>query len=87
MNPRAKKVHVKEGFTLEVEFSNGEIRLFDVTPFLQYPVYKPLKDRALFEQIFIRQGIVQWPNEIDIAPDTLYLDSKTLPEVRVRARN
>jgi len=76
MNPRAKKAKAIDGFKIEVEFANGEIKIFDMTPLLNYPVYQPLKARALFEKIFVSQGIVQWPNEVDISPDTLYLDSQ-----------
>jgi hypothetical protein len=78
MNPRAKKAKALEGFKIEVEFTNGEIRIFDVTPFLSYPVYQPLKALEYFEKVFVSQGIVQWPNEVDISPDTLYLDSQKL---------
>lgn len=76
MNPRAKKARALEGFKLEVEFTNGEVRLFDMAPLLNYPVYQPLKDPSYFGKVFVSQGIVQWPNEVDISPDTLYLDSQ-----------
>ncbi len=78
MNPRAKSAKALEEFKLEVEFSNGEIRLFDVTPLLKFPVYQPLKDRHYFERVFVSQGVVQWPNEVDISPDLLYLDSQAV---------
>lgn len=76
MNPRAKKAKAIDGFKIEVEFSNGEIKIFDMAPLLSYPVYQPLKAREYFEKVFVSQGIVQWPNEVDISPDTLYLDSQ-----------
>ena len=46
MNPRAKKARALDGFKIEVEFANGEVKIFDVTPLLGYPVYQPLKARA-----------------------------------------
>lgn len=78
MNPRAKFAKVLSGFKIEVEFSNGEVRQFDVTPLLSYPVYQSLKSRTYFEKIFVSQGIVQWPNEEDISPDLLYMDSQAV---------
>ena len=78
MNPRAKKAKALNGFMVEVEFTNGEIKHFDVTPLLKYPVYESLKVRTYFEKVFVSQGIVQWPNEVDISPDTLYLDSQSV---------
>ena len=76
MSPRAKKVKVVSGYKIEVEFDNGEVRIFDVSPLLNLPVYQPLKNRSYFEKVYVDHGIVQWPNEVDISPDTLYLDSK-----------
>ncbi len=78
MNPRANSVEVLDGFRIKVGFRNGEIRIFDVTPLLQYPVYQPLKDSSYFARVFVSQGIVQWPNEVDISPDTLYMESQSV---------
>ena len=78
MNPRANKVKALEGFKIEVQFSNGEIKHFDVTPLLKYPVYQSLSKRSYFEMVFVSQGIVQWPNEEDVSPDLLYMDSKAV---------
>ncbi len=78
MNPRAKKVKTLGGFQIEVEFTNGEIKHFDVTPLLNYPVYLPLKVLTYFELVFVSQGVVQWPNEEDISPDLLYIDGMSV---------
>ena len=75
--PRALKVSVLEGYRLEVEFADHQVRIFDVSPLLEFPVYQPLKSRAYFEKAFVSNGIVQWPNEEDISPDTLYLESRS----------
>ncbi len=75
MSPKAKTAKALNGFQLEVEFINGEKRYFDVTPLLKYPIYQSLKLPGYFEQVFVSQGIVQWPNEEDISPDLLYLES------------
>ncbi|PWU17611.1 MAG: DUF2442 domain-containing protein [Bdellovibrio sp.] len=76
MSPRAKKVKAVAGYKIEVEFTNGEVKVFDVSQLLDLPVYQPLKNRSYFEKVYIDGGIVQWPNEVDISPDTLYLDSQ-----------
>ena len=78
MSPRAKKVKALNGFQIEVEFTNGEVKHFDVSPLLNFPVYQALKVRAYFEKVFVSQGVVQWPNEEDISPDLLYLDSQAV---------
>ena len=49
----------------------GRIRLLekDVTGALA-----PLRDSRLFERVFIDNGAVAWPGEIDLAPDAMYED-------------
>lgn len=78
MNPRAKSVKPLNNYILEVEFTNGDVKHFDMKSLLQYPVYQPLKDPPYFKRVFVSGGIVQWPNEEDISPDLLYLDSRVV---------
>jgi hypothetical protein len=69
------RVVPREDYQLEIEFSTGEVRLFDVRPYLDKGVFSQLKDRALFARAFVAFDTVCWPNELDIAPDTLYIQS------------
>ena len=62
-------------YHLLVTFLNGERRRFDMTPYLQYPVFQRLKNTAFFSLARVDYGTVTWPGEIDIAPETLYDDS------------
>lgn len=34
----------------------------------------PLQDPHFFEQVFINEGAVAWPGEIDLAPDAMYAE-------------
>ncbi|MFN6247009.1 DUF2442 domain-containing protein [Microcystis sp.] len=38
-------------------------------------MFQELKNKQYFNQVKILDGTVTWPNEQDICPDTLYLDS------------
>ena len=78
MNPRVKSVKVLEDYLLELEFENGEKGHFFMKPYLEYPVFKPLKNYELFKKAKATFGFVSWDNDIDMSPDTLYLDSKIL---------
>lgn len=62
----------KDDYKLEISFDTGEIRLFDVSPYLEKGVFKQLKDIALFKQAHVQGGTVCWPGDLDIAPETLY---------------
>lgn len=78
MNPRVKTVVAKEGYRLEIAFSNGEVGVYDCTPILDFGVFKELQDLGYFKQARVVGGTVVWPHEQDICPDTLYEDSKKL---------
>lgn len=75
MNPRVKDVQPLENFRLRLTFVNGEKRLFDVSPYLVYPAFKRLANPAFFSLGHAGHGTVVWPDNIDLCPDTLYLDS------------
>ena len=57
---------------LVLDFENGEKRRFDMLPLLEQNPWIRIKPAALFERVFIENGTVAWPGNIDIAPETLY---------------
>jgi len=65
-------VYPRDDFHLELTFSTGEVRLFDVRPYLDKGVFRRLQDVALFKQAYVAFGTVCWPGNLDIAPETLY---------------
>ncbi|HYT49630.1 MAG TPA: DUF2442 domain-containing protein [Pyrinomonadaceae bacterium] len=67
-------------FTLDVKFSDGSIRRFDVKPYLNRGIFKELSDVDYFKQVRVAFGTVQWPHEQDFAPETLYLDGIVIDE-------
>lgn len=64
-----------EDYRLRLTFNNGEIRCFDMRPYLKLPVYRRLKNPGFFALAHTDYGTVVWPDEIDIAPETLYAHS------------
>ena len=62
-------------YMLQLEFSNGEVRCFDVKPYLEMPFFAPLKDEEAFRQVSVNGITVEWRNGRDIAPHELYDDS------------
>ena len=59
-------------------FENGEVRKFDVFPYLDQGVFRELKDKTIFNSVKPFLGSGMWKNGQDFCPDTLYLDSKTI---------
>lgn len=74
------KVKANDDFSLDLKFNDGSIKRFDVRPYLNYEVFKPLKNIDYFKRIKIVFGTVQWQDEQDISPDTLYLEGKEITE-------
>ena len=75
MNPRVLKLQAQAGHQLLLKFENGETRLFDLTPWLHKGVFRALKDSLSFALAHVVDGSVEWPGEIDLSYDTLYLRS------------
>lgn len=73
MNPSVRSVKPLPGYKLQLEFSNGEMRIFDVTPFLEKGIFHELKNDQYFQKVQVAFGAVQWPNEQDFSKDTLFL--------------
>lgn len=69
-----------DDFTLDLTFDDGSVRRFDMKPYLDYPVFQELKDIGYFREITVKFDTVQWPDEQDISPDTLYLESVQIGE-------
>ena len=76
MNPRVKKVFANDDFTLTLEFQNGEEKVFDMRPYLDFGVFKELKNPSYFKQAETFMGTVSWPHGQDVCPDTLYMEGK-----------
>ncbi len=75
MNPRVKTVKPIVNYRLLIGFENGEVRIFDVNPYLDKGIFKELKSMEKFNSVKVVEGTVQWINDADFCPDTLYLDS------------
>lgn len=75
MNPRITAVEPTSDHQLMLTFSNGEVGRFDCRPYLDLGVFRELQDIGYFRQASVLNGTVVWPNEQDICPDTLYLES------------
>ena len=76
MNPYVKQVRPLEDYQLELIFENGEQRIFDVKPYLQRGVFVRLQNLAAFQAVRVVAGSVEWPGELDLSYDTLYLESQ-----------
>jgi len=81
MNPRVKDVKPNPDHTITLVFTNGEVRRFDVKPYLDKGIFRQLKDLKLFNSVRPFLGSIQWEGGQDFCPDTLYMDSVTVTDL------
>jgi Protein of unknown function (DUF2442) len=74
---RVVAVTAVRDFRLQVTFVDGTRGEVDLGNFLIDPntngtVFEPLRDPAVFTQVGVVMGAVQWTNGADLAPDAMY---------------
>ncbi len=82
MNPYVKALRPLPDYRLLLTFENDEMREFDAKPYLDRGVFVRLKNPALFGLAKVVAGSVEWPGELDLSYDTLYLESQSVTQPR-----
>ena len=74
LQPRLKNVTPMEQYWLRLEYETGEVKLFDVAPYISGAWYEELKDAVYFRTVhLLPDGVgIEWSNGQDIAPHELY---------------
>lgn len=69
-----------DNYCLAVKFNDGVHGLVDMKKRIysrHAGIFATLKDMHLFKQVYLSYGVATWPNEIDLAPDTMHDEIKT----------
>ena len=74
MNKRLVSAIPQEGLRLLLQYSSGERRLFDVSPYARGSWYGELRDPDYFAKVSVLPdgSGIEWPEGQDIAPHELY---------------
>jgi Protein of unknown function (DUF2442) len=67
-----------QNFELDLSYADGSQRRFDMKPLLAIKPWNKIAALPLFTQAKVAYGTVVWPGDIDIAPETLMMDSVLL---------
>lgn len=67
---------------LSIRFEDGLIGLLDIDVSFCTGVFEPLKDDSFIRNAATKNGVLTWPNGLDLAPDTMYREIKRSPERR-----
>ena len=70
------------GYKLKLYYETGEIKIFDVRPYIRGSWYNELKDESYFNKIRLMPDKyhVEWPNGQDLSPDGLYNNSTSVQQ-------
>ncbi len=74
---RVVAVRLLLGYEVELTFTNGVRKRFDLLPMLTGPIFEPMaNDYDRFREVYVdtESGTIAWPNGADICPDVLYHD-------------
>jgi Protein of unknown function (DUF2442) len=70
---RVQSVEPREGFTVNILFTDGSQREINLSPYLRGSIFEPIRiDPAMFGSMQVEEGTIAWPNGADIDPDVLY---------------
>ncbi len=73
-----KTVRPLPDYRIYVEIEDGRKGVFDLKPYFDHGVFRELRDVHDFNQVGILFGAVTWPQEQDIAPETLLAEMVSL---------
>ena len=88
---KIKDVKANDDYTQTITFDNGEVRLYDMSSIVNKGVFKILKDKNKFKEVYLdSSGVISWDrdnsvdsnlvwnNKLDICPDSCYIYSKPI---------
>ena len=73
-----KKVKALPEYKLLLTFEDNIEKIFDLSPYLSKGKFAELKDENLFNTVHVSFDTVEWNNGLDICPETLYHESKSV---------
>ncbi|WP_423907138.1 DUF2442 domain-containing protein [Candidatus Spongiihabitans sp.] len=72
MHPAVISVVCKPDYVLSVVFDNDECGVLDMSPYLDFGVFKKLLEPGAFETAHVSFGTIAWKSGADLAPEFVY---------------
>lgn len=76
-----KNVKAMPDYKLLITFDNGEVKIFDMKPYLDTGIYKELKNIDVFNSVRVSFDAVEWSNGADLDPEEVYEMSEKISGV------
>ena len=80
MFPKLLEIKPLANYTLWLKYDDGTVGEVDLTEFTEKGVFKKIKDKTFFKQVYIDKetDAVAWNEDLDLCPDSLFLKLKGL---------
>jgi hypothetical protein len=79
------EVRVIKGHLVQLVLTNGDVVERDLDDLLWGPVFDPIRsDEAFFRLIRVDDGVLTWPGDVDIAPETVIWGGPTPKDENAR---
>lgn len=72
MHPSVTKVTPDKDYQILVEFDNNESGTLNMAPYLDFGVFKQIKDPDIFNSVRVSFDTIEWANGIDLDPRFIY---------------
>ena len=72
LQPKVIEVKPLVDYKLSLTFDTGEMRIFDVMPYISGDWFGQLMDTEYFNSVHVAERTVEWAGGQDIAPHELY---------------
>ena len=59
-------------FKIRLVFSDGKVKIVNLEPHLDKPVFQPLRQPSYFRKFTVNPFTIEWDNGADFAPEFLY---------------
>ena len=76
MYPSISEVTPNKDFSLNVVLDTGEKRLLDMKPYLDFGVFKIIRDYKRFKGVKVVFDTVEWDEGVDLDPEFVYAKSE-----------
>jgi Protein of unknown function (DUF2442) len=83
--PKIHQARAIDDMTLMIEFTNQEVKRYDIRPLLENPVFSPLRQPAFFRNFMVESGgyAIVWNEEIDLSEYELWKNGVALSQDEV----
>jgi len=75
------RVQPNEDFSLAVVFEDGAKGVLDMTPYLDFGVFKQIKDFEQFKRVRISFDTIEWECGVDLDPEFIRAKCRMISQV------